>query len=183
MRFLYTVLVLVACSEEGEKETGTNSGSDGSTEDLMDTDATGPTGTLPEICINELQPDNDATLEVDGQFPDWVELHNATVAEVTLNGWFLSESRDGGTSLDGLSIPANGYLVLTADEVWGGADLPFNLDSDGQDLQLIDPRGGGARIEWSHIRGDNSAMRQTECCLGDCWVISGTPTPGATNSP
>ena len=131
-------------------------------------DATEPAVDVPNICINELQPDNETTLEVDGDFPDWVELHNPTDEEVLLDQWSISESRSPDVWLLGLVLPAGGYLVLTADEDLPGADLPFNLDSDGQDLQLIDPYGGGRRVEWSHIRGDNSAARLTNCCQGDC---------------
>lgn len=137
---------------------------------------------LAPICINEVMPDNESTLAVEGETPDWVELHNPTDDPVALDGWRISESRDGGTPLDGRTIPAGGYLVLTADSLAPWADLPFGLSADGEDLQLIGPDGSGRRVEWGYVGPDRSAARTVDCCTDGCWEIAPVGTPGASNT-
>ena len=140
-----------------------------------------PTTVYPRICINELMPDNEGSLDVEGAHPDWVELHNPTDDPVPLDGWCLSETQTCRVFLDGLTLEPRGFLVLLADGEDGDLNLPFSLDADGQGLSLIDPSDNGQRVEWSHIRSDRSAALQTDCCEGDCWGIAEPATPGTSN--
>lgn len=79
----------------------------------------------PRVQINEVQASNDTTWEIDLdgdgdlETPDWVELHNYSSQTVNLNGWTLAD--EGATfPLNGLSIPAGGYLVIAAND----CDIP-----------------------------------------------------------
>ncbi len=76
-------------------------------------------------------------------YHDFVELHNRTVSEIKLDGWYLSddseEPRKG--SLDGVTIPPNGYviIILSADGEnlpSGYKSLPFSLASSGETICL-----------------------------------------------
>ena len=54
----------------------------------------GGSGDAPGVCINEIMADNDATLEVDGEYPDWIELYNPTDGLVSIAGWTISDDRE-----------------------------------------------------------------------------------------
>jgi hypothetical protein len=72
----------------------------------------------PEICINELMPDNViAAVQEDGSSPDWVELYNPTPREISLDGWSLTDDPEDPwkSRLDGLAVPSRGFLLLWAD--------------------------------------------------------------------
>ena len=47
------------------------------------------------LLITEFQAVNDSTLvDGDGNFSDWIELHNSTSESISLNGWHLTDDRD-----------------------------------------------------------------------------------------
>jgi hypothetical protein len=76
--------------------------------------------TLGDIVINELMASNTKTAtDNNGQFDDWIELHNKSTAAVNIGGYFLS---DDATNLNkwkiptNTTIPAGGYLIIWADE-------------------------------------------------------------------
>ncbi len=63
-------------------------------------DAYGP-GSGP--VISEFMAVNDATLaDEDGDFSDWIEVHNPTDAAVDLDGWYLT---DDAADLTGWRFP------------------------------------------------------------------------------
>jgi hypothetical protein len=65
--------------------------------------------------ISEFMADNDTVLaDEDGDFSDWIEIHNPDGNEVDLDGYFLT---DKASNLDkwripAVTIPAGGYLVI-----------------------------------------------------------------------
>jgi CotH kinase protein/Lamin Tail Domain/Secretion system C-terminal sorting domain len=76
--------------------------------------------TLGDIVINEVMASNTKTAtDNNGQFDDWIELHNKSTAAVNVGGYFLS---DDATNLNkwkiptNTTIPAGGYLIVWADE-------------------------------------------------------------------
>ena len=66
--------------------------------------------------ISEFMAANDTTLaDEDGDFPDWIEIHNPDGSEVDLDGYFLT---DKASNLDkwripAVTIPAGGYLAVS----------------------------------------------------------------------
>ncbi|MHB1033246.1 MAG: lamin tail domain-containing protein [Pirellulales bacterium] len=99
--------------------------------------------------ISEFMAVNDQTLaDQDGDFSDWIEIHNPGTAAVDLAGWHLTNNP---TDLDlwefpSASVPANGYLVVFAsakNRAAAGAELHtnFKLDGAGQYLALVRPDG------------------------------------------
>jgi CotH kinase protein/Lamin Tail Domain/Secretion system C-terminal sorting domain len=76
--------------------------------------------TLGDIVINEIMASNTKTAsDNNGQFDDWIELHNKSAAAVNIGGYFIS---DDPTNLKkwkipaNTTIPANGYQIIWADE-------------------------------------------------------------------
>lgn len=103
--------------------------------------------------ITEFMAVNDTELvDGDGQFSDWIEIHNPTANPIDLTGWHLT---DNATNLDKWTfsavtqsvIPAGGYLVVfasgqeTETYIDGGGNLhtDFKLSGSGEYLALVDP--------------------------------------------
>ena len=100
-----------------------------------------------DVVISEFMAINGTTLaDEDGEFSDWIELHNTTAAPVNLNGWHLTDNAgnlDKWTFPD-VTLPAGGYMVVFAsnkDRAIAGQPLhtDFNLDGDGEYLALVRP--------------------------------------------
>ena len=89
------------------------------------------------FCINEICSDNGGHYSVASAAPDYIELRNLTGQPVSLDGFYISDDQDhlNKYSLNGYTIPENGYLILAADK----KELPFKLSaSDGEELFLSD---------------------------------------------
>ena len=65
----------------------------------------------------------------DGQFSDWVEIHNPDEAAVNLEGWSLTDSAGNLTKwvFPAVEVPARGYLLVMC----SGTPVPDYKDSDG----------------------------------------------------
>jgi hypothetical protein len=97
------------------------------------------------VVINEFMADNQATLvDPQGEFDDWIELHNITDMEVDLTGHYLSDEPNNPRKWQfpaGTKLPPDGFLLVWADE--DGADVPglhasFKLSKSGEQLFLTD---------------------------------------------
>jgi hypothetical protein len=73
-----------------------------------------------DVVINEIMSTNyNAVRDNGGDYDDWIELHNKSNAAVNIGGWYLSDNpykRAKWRIPAGTSIPANGYLIVWADE-------------------------------------------------------------------
>jgi hypothetical protein len=141
------------------------------------------------VIINELMADNARTYaDPQGQFDDWIELHNITDAPVSLTGRYLTDEPTNPRKWQfptGTTIPADGYLVVWADE--NGSDSPglhvsFKLSKTGEEVFLIDTDENHNLI-LDHVSfGD----QQTDLSYGrpaadpDTWSIL-RPSPGTVN--
>ena len=100
-----------------------------------------------EPFISEFLADNKASLaDEDGEFSDWVEVHNPSVNPVSLNGWTLTDNRGNLTKwqFPDVTIPANGYRVVFASNKnrtnpAGTLHTNFKLDAAGEYLALVRP--------------------------------------------
>lgn len=97
------------------------------------------------VVINELQTANETTIaDPQGEYDDWIELRNLTDADVDLTGCYLSDETNNPRKWPfpaGTKIPANGYLLIWADEdgkATPGLHANFKLDKDGETLYLLD---------------------------------------------
>ena len=84
------------------------------------------------LLISEVMADN--KLLSLGHEMDWVELYNSGSTSAPLDGFYLSDdaAQPRKLSLEGKSIPAEGYLVITL-----GDDAPFKLSAEGETVYLF----------------------------------------------
>ena len=102
--------------------------------------------------ISEFQAANDNTLrDGDGNYSDWIEVHNAGDESINLEGWHLSD--DSGNlnkwTFPSVDLAAEQYLVIFASgqpietyvDPSGNLHTDFRLTSGGEYLALVAPDG------------------------------------------
>jgi len=142
-----------------------------------------------QIYINEFMADNNSTIEdpdEPGAFEDWIEIYNSTAQEIDLGGMYMT---DDLTNLmkwqipDGVTIEANGFLLIWADNdpEQGDVHTNFKLSSGGEEIGLI--ASDGSTIIDSYTFGsqnpDISEGRYPDG--GETWQFMSQPTPGSSN--
>ena len=112
-----------------------------------------PSAPPVRIFINEWMAANTSFLidPTDSVFDDWFELFNPNTASVSLDGYSLSDRITGSgrwTIPAGTSIPAQGYLLVWADENVeqngldaGALHAGFKLSQGGEAIALFAPDG------------------------------------------
>ena len=101
------------------------------------------------LVITELMAVNDTTVaDDDGDFSDWLEIHNESGAPVNLAGYHLTDNDDDLTKwqFPGVTIGAGGYLLVWAsDKDRSDPAFPlhtsFKLSGGGEYLALVLPDG------------------------------------------
>ncbi len=97
------------------------------------------------VVINELMASNSTTvMDSAGEFDDWIELYNKSSQDEDISGFFLTDKSDNLTKWTipvGTIVPANGYLIIWADEDGSQGDLHanFKLSASGETVILLDP--------------------------------------------
>ncbi len=95
-----------------------------------------------DLAINEFMASN-STIVADnnGEYDDWIELHNNTNSTLSTNGLYLSDKRDTlfKWQMPDVSIPPNGYQIVWADKdlTQDGLHADFRLTSNGEDIVLV----------------------------------------------
>ena len=146
----------------------------------------------PSVVINELMADNDNTIaDPQGDYDDWLELHNRTDSPIMLTGMYLSDKEDNPTKWqfpDGTEIPANGYLIVWLDEdhddetATEGIHANFKLSKSGEVAMLVDTDANGNKILDSITFGEQEtdvSFGRLPNGTGDFQVVPATP--GAEN--
>jgi spore coat protein CotH len=141
------------------------------------------------VVINEVMADNASTLaDPQGEFDDWIELHNTTGQEVDLTGRYLSDEAGNPRKWvfpAGTAIPANGYLLVWADEDGAAAEglhASFKLSASGEQLYLVDTDASQNLVLDAVTFGN----QQTDLSYGRSAADSSvfglmSPTPGQAN--
>ncbi len=99
------------------------------------------------VVINEFMAENDTiTMITDEsyQYDDWIELFNRGSLPVDLSGYFLTDKQNELNQWEfpsGTIIPANGYLIVWADddENQGSLHTNFKLSKNGEFIALLSP--------------------------------------------
>ena len=138
------------------------------------------------ICISEFQAaDQDVIADEDGNYPDWIELHNPGGEAVSLANWCLTD--DAGEPdqwcFESGTIAGNGYVVVFASKE--NRQTPnhhtnFKLGKGGDYLGLYNPSGEEAcafEPEYPE-QFDNISYGLDASGSG---VYFGNPTPGSAN--
>ncbi|MFA7331696.1 MAG: lamin tail domain-containing protein [Candidatus Delongbacteria bacterium] len=138
---------------------------------------------------------------------DWVELHNASGADLDLGGWIFKDNDDTHvfTLPAGTLIPAGGYLVLAQNAAQLTAnygisnvvgDFGFGLSSTGDAVRLFTPWGVVVdQVSYDIVApwpgppvGSGPSLSllspALDNSLGSSWAPSGAPcgTPGLANA-
>ena len=87
--------------------------------------------------------------DIDGEFNDWIELHNPTSATIGLGGYYLTDNDSNLTKwrLPSMNLSPSGYLVVFAsgkDRQVASAELHTNFKLSGKGgeyLALVAPDG------------------------------------------
>ncbi len=141
-----------------------------------------------KILITEFMAINDVTLEdADGDYPDWIELHNPGSAAVPVGGWFLTDNPDRLTkwAIPEITMDAGSYLLVFAsgkDRRDPGTELHtnFKLSGSGEYLALVEK--DGQTISHSYGRGFPAQRADVSYGLYATQVTYLTePTPGFEN--
>lgn len=100
---------------------------------------------IKNIVINELMAVNSTIVaDQNGEYDDWFELYNLTLADIDISGYYLSDN-DTKTSKwkipPGTVIKSKGYLVIWADKdtTQAGLHANFKLSSGGEELVFSEP--------------------------------------------
>ena len=100
------------------------------------------------VVINELMAVNTQSLtDPQGQYEDWLELHNLTDDTVDLSGMYLTDKIDNLKKWEfpeNTTIPARGYLLVWLDEdgkAKAGLHANFKLSGSGETVALVDTNG------------------------------------------
>ena len=97
--------------------------------------------------ISEFMAENERTLvDQDGEYSDWIEIHNPDATAVDLQGWYLT---DDATRLNGWAFPSfslapgSRLVVFASGKNLLASGKPFHtnfrLDSEGEYLALVRP--------------------------------------------
>ena len=105
------------------------------------------------IVINELMAANTKSLaDPQGQYEDWVELHNLSDTTVDLTGMYLTDKinnlKKWAFPAD-TAIPAHGYLLVWLDEdgkTEAGLHANFKLSRNGETIMLVDTDTRGNQV-------------------------------------
>ncbi len=143
------------------------------------------------VVINEIMASNSqSTPDPQGQYDDWIELHNPTDAPIDIAGMYLTDNpgvptkwRVPAADPELTRIEAGGFLLIWADNDTdpGALHAAFGLDAGGDQLQLYDTDGVTLidSLEYGRQRTDLSYGRHPDA-VGD-WRPLGFPTPRAPN--
>jgi hypothetical protein len=154
----------------------------------------GPLGaTAPgAVVINEMMASNSRTkADPQGQFDDWIEIHNAGDTLVNVGGMYLTDDPDEPTKwqipadVPGLTyIIPRGHLLIWADGHTKdpGLHASFKLSAGGEELALVDTDGTTLidSVSFPTLGCDVSYGRSVDG--GPEWRFFAAATPGAANA-
>ncbi|RKU12265.1 hypothetical protein C6503_17680 [Candidatus Poribacteria bacterium] len=105
------------------------------------------------VVINELMAVNTKSIaDPQGQYEDWLELHNLSDNTVDLTGMYLTDKIDNLKKWEfpaDTSIPAHGYLLVWLDEdgkAKAGLHANFKLSRNGETIMLVDTDTRGNQV-------------------------------------
>lgn len=138
-----------------------------------------------DLVINEILAANDEIIADEmGEFDDYIELYNKSNANISLNGYFIT---DDITNLNKFPLPdatinANGYYLIWADkeEEQGVQHANFKLNAGGEQLYLVNAAGEIIDTLSFTNQTDDISYGRFPNGTGDFETM--TPTPLATNT-
>lgn len=135
------------------------------------------------VFLNEIMAENLAAVELNGAFPDWIEIHNSSAAAVGLTGWSLSDDGNPRKFVfpQGVTIAPSGYLTVWCDGGESGKPglrAGFRLSKNGESVFLYDAATNRVdAVTFGFQIADHSVGR-----IDSVWRLT-EPTPSAPNVP
>ena len=136
------------------------------------------------VLINELMAANvDTVADPQGDFDDWIEIHNTSEDVIDLAGYTLSDNED---NLDKWSFPKNttiapgGFLLVWADEDGKkkkGLHANFKLAKSGEIVVFSNPAGEVLDVVRYESLKDNTSLARN----GESWSEQEKATPAKAN--
>ena len=152
-----------------------------------------PTSPAIQVTLNEFMADNTMTLAdpADGDYEDWIELHNAGPEPVDLTAYSLTDDfsrTDRFVIPPGYVIPAGGFLLVWADgetdqnsPTSGDLHADFRLSAGGEQLGLFAPDGTLVDgVTFAAQTADQSMGRYPDGAPPP-WLMLDLPTPRQPN--
>ena len=139
-------------------------------------------GSIPRIIISEVLSSNRTCPAPNGEYLDFVEIHNTTGNPIDISGYMLSDdvTSIGYTFPQGTILPAGGYTVCWCDKTSdSGNYASFGISSDGTDSIYL-YNSSNVLIDQVNVPvlGDNVSFIQSE----NNWSSSTLITPGFENT-
>lgn len=143
------------------------------------------------LIINEFMASNNSTLrDEDGEFSDWLELHNPTSQPVPLSGYSLTDKADQPRqwALPAETLPAGGFKIVFLSgkdraAPAGEWHANFRLGKDGEYLALTGPAGIVHEFAPAFPpQEDDVSYGLTGADPAYAGYLA-SPTPGAANDP
>ncbi len=144
------------------------------------------------LLINEFMASNNTIIkDLEGQFDDWIEIHNYGPDAIDLGGMYLTDNLSAPTKWRfptddpaRTTIPAGGYWLIWADNDTtdsGFLHANFKLDADGEEIGLFDSDGTTQidSIIFGEQEADISYGRHPDA--SDNWQAFASPSPAAQN--
>lgn len=137
------------------------------------------------VVVNELVASNtNGATDEAGDFEDWIELYNTNTYTVDLSGLYMT---DTPTNLlkwkipTGTTIPANGYLIVWADEEAneGALHASFKLSASGESVILSDSTS--TIIDQITFPAQTANMSYARVPNGTGGFVIQTPSPRTNN--
>ena len=138
------------------------------------------------LSINEFMASNVSTIaDEDGDFEDWIELHNYGNEPVDLDGWFLSDDFSDPYKWifpDVIIQPGEFLLVWASgkDRKQGVLHTSFSIDASGEELLLVHPSGNWVDLVNPIALPTGISYGRKPDGTGD-WFYFDEPTPGFSN--
>ncbi|MFK8103193.1 MAG: CotH kinase family protein, partial [Saprospiraceae bacterium] len=144
-----------------------------------------------QVVINEFSAANfDADQDNFGEYEDWIELYNTSNTAFDLSGYHLSDrmtNPDKWEFPNGISIPANGYLVVYASgkDNWVGLSVhtSFKITQTRGSEAVVFASPTGTILDFNEIDLPNKKNHSWGKTVngGDTWGVLTNPTPGGPN--
>lgn len=136
------------------------------------------------IVISEVQSSN---LRGYADEDDWIELYNPFALPVDVSGYYISDDPLNKTKhrlpiSEELVVPANGYLLLWADNqpMQGATHLPFRLNAQGEFMGLYRPEDESV-VDFTYFPEVEPNLSYARNGDGNSLWVENTPTPNAAN--
>jgi hypothetical protein len=184
------VLTLTATADSegvfGVTVAASNEWFEDSTTFLITVGDVGEPGIPPSLCITEfMAADQAIIIDENGEYPDWVEVHNPGDSPLSLSGWCLTDDEADPTAwcFSAGTLGADEYLVVFASE--DDVDGPpihtnFKLKKGGEYLGVYDPDGQPVCEYVPDFPQQYDNVSYGLDASGD-GAYFGNPTPGAAN--